>query len=75
MFVNSFTEFSSDGPQEVPFDIASSKDQIALNIPGIAEVCSCSSETVTQFLYKLREQVLNQVLQKKKNVSLNLIIG
>lgn len=49
-FVNTFSE-------EFPENLDVDKEQVGLNIQGIAEVCFCSVDHVSQFLAKMREQV------------------
>lgn len=61
--------------RDLPENVFMSRDMVGTSAVSIASVCNCAPELVTIFLNKLKEQVLFQCFQKKKDVQLNLLIG
>ena len=51
------------------------KKLVSASFPAIAEVTNCGSDLVQAVLQLMRDEVLDSVQQRKKEVSLNLQIG
>ncbi len=51
------------------------RENAAINLKAIGQVCLCSGEQVHSLLNKLKELAINLSKSKKKMVNLNLLIG
>ena len=51
------------------------KTLVSASFSAIADVVDCSAETVSAVLSLVRDEVLDTVQSRKKEVSLNLLIG
>lgn len=51
------------------------KKLVSASLQAIADVCSCGADVVQAALQVIRDEVVDTVQKKKKEVSLNFLIG